>query len=448
MTTSHSSQANKNDAINAHDEARQRNARSARSTHDAMIAALSKNKRILILSSQTGGGHTSAANALKSALKSNHIFDDRPRLVHIENVLESSTWVNHQFAKLYNVLLCNGQQYMHLYYAMINYLKIPHRDWILEPMRAYARRLLIRHRPHCIVSVHPMMQGFAAMMQQMAHEEGFGKLPIYTVVTDPCFGFWPGWVHPEVTRYYTATPDATQQLRDFGVPIAKIRCLGLPVAETHHRISALERQQLKQEMFGDEAYRLTLFFNAGWHGGGNIEPLLRELLRSLTPEQIGRLNLVFQAGSNKKQYARMRSFAKQNPDLSFVVVDSQTPMHQLYAIADVMMSKCGALTIFEALNNGLPLFVDALTPPMPQEAGTSIFIEDIRAGKRIASHAQLLEAVTSLLSHPQQLQNYQLNALEYATPTAARDIASNIMTCTWPESVNTITPEDILQDSH
>jgi hypothetical protein len=38
--------------------------------------------------------------------------------------------------------------------------------------------------------------------------------------------------------------------------------------------------------------------------------------------------------------------------------------------ANVMISKLGGLTTFEALACRLPIIADATTPPMPQEAGT------------------------------------------------------------------------------
>ena len=52
------------------------------------------------------------------------------------------------------------------------------------------------------------------------------------------------------------------------------------------------------------------------------------------------------------------------------VIGYSDEIEKLMQSANVMVSKLGGLTTFEALACRLPIIADATTPPMPQEAGT------------------------------------------------------------------------------
>ncbi|MFN7927537.1 MAG: hypothetical protein U0Y68_06265 [Blastocatellia bacterium] len=54
-------------------------------------------------------------------------------------------------------------------------------------------------------------------------------IPLVTVVTDPCYGFWRGWAFEDVSLYLVATEEAWQQLIDYGISAEKIKICGIPV---------------------------------------------------------------------------------------------------------------------------------------------------------------------------------------------------------------------------
>ena len=76
---------------------------------------------ILILSSDTGGGHRSAASALEESFLS--IPGGRRILVEVARVLEEATWLTGRLADLYNHLLRHRQDWMKYYYDLIQYLR-------------------------------------------------------------------------------------------------------------------------------------------------------------------------------------------------------------------------------------------------------------------------------------------------------------------------------------
>ena len=66
--------------------------------------------------------------------------------------------------------------------------------------------------------------------------------------------------------------------------------------------------------------------------------------------------------------------------------------------ANVMISKLGGLTTFEALACRLPIIADATTPPMPQEAGTSRLIEKRGAGILLRRSIDIVPTIQNLIN--------------------------------------------------
>mgnify|MGYP001031785956 CR=1 FL=1 len=64
--------------------------------------------------------------------------------------------------------------------------------------------------------------------------------------------------------------------------------------------------------------------------------------------------------------------------------------------ANVMISKLGGLTTFEAMACGLPIIADATTEPMPQEAGTVQLISNSGAGIMLRKTSDIVATVRNL----------------------------------------------------
>jgi processive 1,2-diacylglycerol beta-glucosyltransferase len=379
--------------------------------------------RCLILSSLTGGGHQSAARALSNAL---NVFHDKrqPIVTHTENVLEESNAINRFYANLYNAYLRHWQQGMFLYYHYINGLQLHTNPLLIYPMKAYAEKLLDAHQPTCIISVHPMVQEFAHFLQKLHAQRTGKRIPLFTVVTDPCHGFWRGWAHPAVQRYYTATEGATRQLIEYGIPKNRIACLGLPVAQRFRSFTSQERVSVRQAVWGNAHARPCLFFNGGWAGSTSMERLLKGFVLYPMAEEV---NIIIQTGNNARQFQRLKALERQYPSLNLVVANATDDMQTLYALSDILVTKPGALTVFEALHQGIPIFIDAQGIMMPQEEGTGRYLEAIGAGISVTSAASLVQQLHRLFLKPEQLQRMSHQALNHANHGASVRIATHVL---------------------
>src|SRR5215469_13640939 len=110
--------------------------------------------KLLILSSDTGEGHNSAAAAIEIAATSAGLQ------AKIRKPLEESTRLNLALASFYNVLLTHRPQWMGAYFRLINALRPNENEFAYSKVRGYVGRFVKAEEPDIVLSVHPMMNHF------------------------------------------------------------------------------------------------------------------------------------------------------------------------------------------------------------------------------------------------------------------------------------------------
>ncbi|HXQ74619.1 MAG TPA: hypothetical protein VN844_29205, partial [Pyrinomonadaceae bacterium] len=230
--------------------------------------------KILIISSDTGGGHRSAAAAIVAGVQK--FLDSESYAIRVVRAIEESHHLADKLVRLYNWILRNRQHWMKYYYWAINRIRPDTRQFFHKRCVGYVKGLFERWCPHIVVSVHPLTQHiFGRVLRELNLAD---RVPLVSVVTDPCYGFWRGWACDAVTLYLVASEEARQQLIDYGVSPERIKISGMPV---HPKFAypGEEAAQAARRALGLDAEKFTVFVNAGWIGGGNIPQIFRELVR-------------------------------------------------------------------------------------------------------------------------------------------------------------------------
>lgn len=376
-------------------------------------------QNVLILTSNTGGGHRSAANALENSL--NSISPGRI-LVKITQVLEEAHYFSRKAADFYNFLLRDHQDLVKYYFWAVNKLRPNESRLIFKSAMGYGQRVFERVMPNVIVSVHPMTQHFFAYILRRLHLQD--KIPLLTVVTDPYHGFWKGWACDDVSQYYVASDNARQQLIDFGVGSHKIQVMGMPVHSKFQPVSDDEKRYFKR-MLGLDEEKFTVFVNAGWIGGGNIPQIYEALVREGSLAGLD-IQTVFLAGRNEALRQKAHELA-QSARFPVKIVGYTSEIDSLMKASDVMISKLGGLTTFEALSCHLPIIADTVTPPMPQEMQTAAFLENTGAGLMLKQPEQIVTVVKSLIDSPSSYQALRDAAGLHGRPGASDLIARDVL---------------------
>ncbi|MER3631205.1 MAG: hypothetical protein C4325_02730, partial [Blastocatellia bacterium] len=311
--------------------------------------------KILIISSDTGGGHRSAARAIADSIE--RFWNGRSLAVRTIRAVEESHHVMEKLVGFYNWMLRYRQSWVKYLYWIINKIRPETREFFHRRCIGYLRETFEKWCPHIVVSVHPLTQHiFGRILRELNLT---GKIPLVTVVTDPCYGFWKGWACDDVSLYLVANEEARNQLIDYGVSPERIKITGMPVHPKFYEVDEADARRAR-EAFGLDPEKFTVFVNAGWVGGGNIPAIFRELVRGELDVQA-----IFLAGRNEDLRRRAEALAEQ-AKFPVKVIGYSEEIEKLMQSANVMISKLGGLTTFEALACRLPIIADATTPPMPQ----------------------------------------------------------------------------------
>lgn len=371
--------------------------------------------KILIISSDTGGGHRSAAQALVEGI--NRFWHGDSKAVRVIRAVEESHHITGKLVNGYNWVLKNKQHWMKYLYWMVNRFRPETREFFMKRCIGFCREQFEKWCPHIVVSVHPLTQHvFARILKELNLAD---QIPLVTVVTDPCYGFWKGWACNDVALYLVANEDAKRQLIDYGISPEKIKISGMPVHPKFHEVDEVDAQKARQA-FGLNPDKFTIFVNAGWVGGGNIPSIFRELIRGELDVQA-----VFLAGKNEELRKKAEEMAKE-AKFPVKVIGYSDEIEKLMQSANVMVSKLGGLTTFEALACRLPIIADATTPPMPQEAGTVNLIAKRGAGILLEKTTDIVPVIKSLLEDSNKYAEMKLATVNLAVPNSTKMIIEEI----------------------
>jgi len=371
--------------------------------------------KILIISSDTGGGHRSAAAAIVAGVQK--FFDGQSYAVRVVKAVEESHSITAKLVNLYNWLLRNRQHWMKYLYWFVNRFRPETREFFHKRCIGFIKELFERWCPHVVVSVHPLTQHiFARVLKELKLAD---RIPLVSVVTDPYYGFWKGWACDDVTLYLVASDEARRQLIDYGISAHRIKISGMPV---HPKFAypGEEAAQAARKALGLDPEKFTVFVNAGWEGGGNIPQIFRELVRGQLEVQA-----IFLAGRNETLRADAESLAR---DASFPikVIGYSEHVEQLMGAANVMISKLGGLTTFEAFACRLPIIGDAITDPMPQEAATASLIVKRGAGVLLQRAGDVVPVIRRMVEDTAHYSALRAATIGLAIPNATRQIVEEI----------------------
>jgi processive 1,2-diacylglycerol beta-glucosyltransferase len=387
--------------------------------------------KILIISSDTGGGHRSAAKAIVDGVQK--FWEGESAAVRVMKAVEDSHRVTDKLVNLYNWVLRNKQGWMKYLYWAINRFRPETRDFFFKRCFGYARDSFEKWCPHIVVSVHPLTQHFfARVLKELNLAE---QVPLVTVVTDPCYGFWKGWACNDVSLYLVANDSARQQLMDYGISPEKIKISGMPVHPKFHEVTEKDAQDARTA-YGLSPDKFTVFVNAGWIGGGNIPQIFRELVRGELDVQA-----IFLAGKNEELREEAEQLAA-GAKFPVKVIGYSDEIEKLMQSANVMISKLGGLTTFEAFACRLPIIADATTPPMPQEAGTVRMVEQRGAAILLKKSSDIVSTIQDLITDQDRYSKMRAATVGLTMPNSTERIIKEIAALI-PRPTESVQPQSL-----
>ena len=179
-------------------------------------------RRIVILFSDTGGGHRSAGEAIQEALLA--AYGERVEVELVDGLTHYAPPPLNRSAAWYPRVIANGRLTWGMSYWLSNgrwRVRLVN-DLIWPYVRKAARRLLREHPADLYVSVH-------AVLTAVLREMGRPRPPFVTVVTDLVTTHaW--WYTMKADLCLVPTEPAGRLAVRYGYPPERVRVVGLPVS--------------------------------------------------------------------------------------------------------------------------------------------------------------------------------------------------------------------------
>ena len=245
-----------------------------------------------------------------------------------------------------------------------------------------------------------------------AGEKWEGTLPFAVcVVTD--FEAHALWMGEAVDLYCVAAEETKARLVARGAAAENIVVTGIPIAGKFSQ--PLDAPAVRKR-YGLRDDLATLLVLGGGFGMGPVAEILCELNKVEHPFQ----TLVV-AGRNEELRRELAVLENKHPThvLGFV-----TNMHELMAVADLIITKPGGLTSSEALAMGKPLFI--LNPIPGQEAANSDFLLERGAAAKVNRVEDLPYRLGQLLGS-KKLVEMGKAARGLGRPLAAHEICREVL---------------------
>ncbi|GAY37388.1 hypothetical protein CUMW_028620 [Citrus unshiu] len=388
------------------------------STVELMQIGAERTKNVLILMSDTGGGHRASAEAIRDAFKIE--FGDEYRIFVKDVCKEYAGWPLNDMERSYKFMVKHVQLWKVAFHSTSP--KWIHSCYLAAMAAYYAKEVeagLMEYKPDIIISVHPLMQHIPLWVLKW---QGLQKKVIFvTVITDlnTCH---PTWFHPRVNRCYCPSKEVAKRASYFGLEVSQIRVFGLPIRPSFVR-AVISKDNLRIELKLDPTLPAVLLMGGG-EGMGPVKETAMALGESLldkeTRKPIGQLIII--CGRNRTLASTLQSEEWKIP---VKVRGFETQMEKWMGACDCIITKAGPGTIAEALIRGLPIILNDYIPG--QEKGNVPYVVDNGAGVFTRSPKETARIVTEWFStKTDELKRMSENALKLAQPEAVVDIVKDI----------------------
>lgn len=379
-------------------------------------------KKVLILMSDTGGGHRASAIALDQALE--ELFPGEFEVEVVDIWTNHGSWPFNRFVPSYR-FLAKKPFLWRLSYAYARFPPTRIATEILSGFTCYQsfRRLIESSNPDMVVSVHPLCQHLPVpIVKRLNSRRDSSKLPIsfITIVTD-LGGAHETWFHRGVDKTFVPSSAVEKIAKKQGIKPENIIKHGLPIRPPFWKEGTSKRQTRKA--LGIEENSETVLLMGGGDGVGGLNAIAGAISDKL--RQINRATQIIVVCGNNEAAQRSLKNTKWPSNVNVVVKGFCDNVDELMAASDCLVTKAGPGTIAEGMSRGLPIVLSSFLPG--QEEGNVPYVTEKGIGvysgnkpDKIAAHVKNILEDGSLRDKMSRLSS------QYSNPQATCDIARDL----------------------
>ena len=392
-------------------------------------------KKVLIMSASTGGGHNRAARAIKEELTNKSIDG-----ITIDcEIIDSLKIVNGTMDKL----ISRGYEKSAKYtpkawggvYKLTESNLISRNEFKDNPLTSLISRKLKKlievKKPDLIIGTHPFPMIALSTLKKHSQlsknnelstfTESFHKYyqnldipPLITVLTD--YTTHSAYIQNEIDYYIAGHEYVKELLIEDGIEAEKIKPYGIPVEKSF--LSNRNRETVLSELNLDPN-KFTVLLMGGSFGAGSIKDTLSELISIDRDFQI--IVITGRNKSLKEKLEKNLMSHEQSIDKNICVLGFTDKMNDLLSAVDILVSKPGGLTTTESLLKEVPMIVPYFIPG--QEEENLDFLSNCGASLRTSKKYTLSIILKVLIDNPDRIEMTKENIRSIKKLNASQDIA-------------------------
>jgi processive 1,2-diacylglycerol beta-glucosyltransferase len=373
--------------------------------------------RVLIATVTAGGGHLAAAAALEEAWR---IVRPSDTVTQLDLVKLFSPLHRKIHAEGYVQLVEKAPELWGMVFKKTDNPKLAKRlnrlkNLLPSNSRIKFARFVKQFRPDAVVCTHYLPVEALGRLRAKADRAGLransGPRPfVVSVVTD--FEAHALWMDDCVDLYCVAAEETKARLVARGAEPRIVKATGIPIST---RFGSKPDAAAVRRSLGLRDDQPVLLVLSGGFGMGPVARILTEL---------DKLDQTFQTvvvtGRNAELRRELAGADRRHPTH---VLGFASNMHELMAVAELIITKPGGLTSSEAMALGKPLFI--LNPIPGQEAANSDFLLEHGAAAKANRLEDLPFRIGQLLG-TKKLLEMSRSARSLGHPQAARDICLEV----------------------
>lgn len=375
--------------------------------------------RILVLMSETGGGHRASAQALEAAFET--LYPSQVEITTVDYWQHVAGFPFNNFPRQYSYVAKRPWLWNFLY----AWGQFPPTRFLTELAfslfcHAKVRRYFERTQPDLIVSVHPLVNRLSlSVLAYIRDMYGRPTPPFVTVVTD-LGGAHATWFDTRADLVYVPSEPLQEMAVENGVREERIRLFGLPIRPSFWE-ETRSRNELRREL-GMAINIPAVLLVGGGDGVGGLEAIANAIAVRVA-EEVGTSGgqIVVVCGKNKKLLRRMKARSWPVPVILKGFVNN---MSEWMSACDILCSKAGPGTIAEAWIRGLPIILTGFLPG--QEEGNVKLVTDSGSGEYHAHPEAIARCAARWVSDPELRGAIAARATSLGRPNSCKEIAADV----------------------
>ncbi len=368
-----------------------------------------KPKRIILMYISEISGHHSATIAVEKALK---MLEPDTQILNINAFNYTNPITEKIVNRLYMAVIKRTPQIWDYLYD--NPKVVKKLENIKKTIHKFnspkLKTLFDKFRPDAVVCTQAFPCGMVADFKKTYNSD----MPLVAVLTDYIPHSY--WVYDTINYYITPSKEVTERLIKKGVPLEKIKSLGIPFdPKFNDKVSKDEivhKLNIRREL-------PVLLIMGGGQGLGPIKTIVKSLEKVQSD-----FHEIIVTGSNKKLYKSLKRKIKSYKK-NITLLGYANNMNELMSISSIIITKPGGVTTSEALAKKLPMII--IKPIPGQEQNNTVYLTEKEAAVEVSEPKDINMIIEDLLVNRHKLNHLSECAGHIGKPNASMDIAKFLL---------------------